>query len=36
MNRENYEPNPNSIGLRAKTGQKSNKSNYKFHTKIEK
>ena len=34
MNKENCEPNP--IGLwakRAKTDSKSNKSNYKFHTK---
>ena len=37
MDRKNYEPNLNPIEFRVKrvkTDQKSNKSNYKFHTKI--
>ena len=37
MDRKNYEPNLNFIRFQAKqvkTGSKSNKSNYKFHTKI--
>ena len=37
MDRKNYESNSNPIGFRVKqvkTDSKSNKSNYKFHTKI--